>query len=99
MQSNTARAVAGGLLVAAAVVLFIVLKGGGGSDHTTTEVTTSAKGAGPAAGTKPSEPVIVVKNGKPVGGIADLTYNQGDRIRFRWTPTSATKSTCTATTS
>ncbi len=83
MQSNTARAVAGGLLVAAAVVLFIVLKGGGGSNDTTTEVTTSAKGAGPAAGTKPSQPVIIVKNGKPVGGIADLTYNQGDRIRFK----------------
>ena len=27
--------------------------------------------------------MIVVKNGKPVGGIADLTYNQGDRIRFK----------------
>ncbi len=83
MQTNTARAVAAGLLIAAAVVLFIVLKGGGGSDTTTAETTTSAKGAAPAAGTKPSEPVIVVENGKPVGGIADLTYSQGDRIRFR----------------
>jgi hypothetical protein len=26
---------------------------------------------------------IVVKNGKPVGGIRDLTYNVDDRIRFR----------------
>ena len=78
MQSNTARAVVGGLLVAAAVVLFLVLKGGGGS-----EGTTSTKTGGASAGTKSSEPVIVVKNGKPVGGIADLTYNQGDRIRFK----------------
>ena len=78
MQSNTARAVVGGLLVAAAVVLFLVLKGGGGS-----EGTTSTKTGGASAGTKSSEPVIVVKNGKPVGGIADLTYNQGDQIRFK----------------
>jgi hypothetical protein len=26
---------------------------------------------------------IVVKNGKPVGGIRTLTYNKGDRIRFK----------------
>jgi hypothetical protein len=92
MQSNTARAVAGGLIVAVAVILFVVLKGGGGDDSTTAKTTTSAQGgatttspegATPAAGTKDSERVIVVKNGKPVGGVADLTYNQGDRIRFR----------------
>ncbi len=83
MQSNTARAVAGGVLIVAAVVLFLVLKGGGDSDSTPTDATTGAKGAAPAAGTKTSEPVIVVKNGKPVGGIADLTYSQGDRIRFK----------------
>ncbi len=45
--------------------------------------TTSTKTGGASAGTKSSEPVIVVKNGKPVGGIADLTYNQGDQIRFK----------------
>ncbi len=25
----------------------------------------------------------MVKNGKPVGGIRTLTYNKGDRIRFK----------------
>jgi hypothetical protein len=91
VQSNTARAVAAGLLVAGAVVLFVVLKGGddGGSTTTATTTgaqdtatTTSAQNGAPAAGKKPSEPVIVIKNGKPVGGIAQLTYSQGDTIRF-----------------
>ncbi len=27
-------------------------------------------------------PTIVIKNGKPVGGIRDLTYNKGERIHF-----------------
>ena len=28
-------------------------------------------------------PVIAIENGKPVGGIRTLTYNRGDRIRFK----------------
>ncbi len=84
MQSNTARAAVGAVLVAAAVILFIALSGGdGGGDATTAQDTTTAKGSAGNGGSKPAEPVIVVKNGKPVGGIADLTYNQGDRVRFR----------------
>ena len=39
------------------------------------------------------------QDGKPVGGVAELTFNEGDEIRFRSTPTSATRSTSTATTS
>jgi hypothetical protein len=27
-------------------------------------------------------PAIVVKNGEPVGGVQELEYNAGDRIRF-----------------
>ena len=85
MQSNTARAGIGALLVAAAVILFIALKGGDGGDEATTTIstTTGAKGSAGTGGSKRSEPVIVVKNSKPDGGIADLTYSQGDRIRFR----------------
>ena len=26
---------------------------------------------------------IVIKNGKPVGGIAQLTYNKGEEVRFK----------------
>jgi hypothetical protein len=64
----------------------------GGATATTTGGTTGgassgdgSAGGGSAGGgaPKPSVPVIVVKNGKPVGGIKQLSYDQGDRIRFR----------------
>lgn len=69
MRSNTMRAVVGIAVVVLAVVLLVVLKDNGGS------------GAKNNANGK--APVIVVKNGKPVGGIRTLTYNKGDRIRFK----------------
>ena len=78
MQSNTARAAVGAALIAAAVVLFLVLNGGGNGDDSTTSAATQGKG-GKAA----PVPTIVVKNGKPVGGIRELDYNKGDQIRFR----------------
>jgi hypothetical protein len=69
MTARAARALATVAVVAVAVVLFIVLRGGG--DSSTTDVGTV--------------PTIVVEGGKPVGGIRELTYNEGDRIRFRVT--------------
>ncbi len=93
MQSNTAKAGIGALLVAAAVILFIALKGGDGNGDSTTEKspttatnTTGAGGDGGAGGQGDSTPAIatiVVKNGKPVGGIRDLEYTVGDRVRFK----------------
>jgi hypothetical protein len=62
------RIAAGVALVIVAVVLLVTLKNGGGGG--TNAVT---KGV----------PTIVVKNGKPVGGIRQLTYNEGERVRFR----------------
>jgi hypothetical protein len=67
MNSNTARAVAAGAIVVVAIVLLIVLKGNDSSDPSTTKGVTT----------------IVIKNGKPVGGIAQLTYNKGEEIRFK----------------
>ena len=79
MQSNTARLAIGAALIAAAVVLFLVLNGGGnGNDSTTSAATGGGKGA---KGTV--VPTIVIKNGKPVGGITELDYNKGETIRFR----------------
>jgi hypothetical protein len=78
MQSNTARAAIGAALIAAAVVLFLVLNGGGNGDDSTTSAATQGK-RGKAA----PVPTIVVRNGKPVGGIRELDYNKGDQIRFR----------------
>jgi len=62
------RVAAGVAVVAVAVVLLVVLKNDSSSDSSTTN-------------DKPL--TIVVKNGKPVGGIQQLTYNEGERVRFK----------------
>jgi hypothetical protein len=68
MNSNTVRAAVGAVVVIVAVVLLIVLK----SDSSDSSATTT-KGV----------TTIVIKNGEPVGGIAQLTYNKGEEVRFR----------------
>ncbi|MFN8159455.1 MAG: hypothetical protein U0R52_00205 [Solirubrobacterales bacterium] len=85
MQSNAVKAGVGLLLVAVAVVLFIVLQGGGGggSETTSTRAAAGTGTGGGAGGDEEAVPTIVVKNGKPVGGIADLDYTSGDTVRFR----------------
>ncbi|HEX6665080.1 MAG TPA: hypothetical protein VF081_00615 [Solirubrobacterales bacterium] len=68
MNSNTAKAAAGLGVIVVAIVLLIVLKGNdSGSDASTTKGVTT----------------IVIKNGEPVGGIAQLTYNKGEQVRFK----------------
>ncbi|MFL5874064.1 MAG: hypothetical protein ACJ75T_11430 [Solirubrobacterales bacterium] len=69
---NTRTALIGAALVVVAVVLFIVL---GGSDSSSDSSSTSDAGKVPT--------VVVNKQGEPVGGIAELTYNKGDRIHFK----------------
>ena len=68
MNSNAMRVLLGAAVVVIAVVLLVVLKNNGNSSKTS-----NASG---------KVPTIVIKNGKPVGGIRDLTYNKGERIRF-----------------
>jgi hypothetical protein len=68
MNSNTARAAIGAALVIVAIVLLIVL-GGSNSDS--------------SSGTTKGVTTIVIKHGKPVGGIAQLTYNKGEQVRFK----------------
>jgi hypothetical protein len=68
MNSNTVRAAVGAVVVIVAVVLLIVLK----SDNSDSSAT-ATKGV----------TAIVIKNGEPVGGIAQLTYNKGEEVRFR----------------
>ena len=67
MSSNAMRALAGAVVVVIAVVLLIVVQGNG----------SSAKTDGGRLQT------IVVKNGKSVGGIKELTYNKGEQILFK----------------
>jgi hypothetical protein len=76
MRSRTGRVALGAVVVVVAVVLLIVLKNGGGE----------AGGGGTRAGGKPGRAAvttIVIRHGKPVGGIAQLTYNEGERVRFK----------------
>jgi hypothetical protein len=81
MNSNTTRVVAGIVLVVVAVVLFVVLKDDGKSDYEKLE---DEGKIGKSTGAKGS-PVttIVVKHGKPVGGVAQLTYNEGEQVHFK----------------
>jgi low affinity Fe/Cu permease len=69
MSSNAMRALAGAVVVVIAVVLLIVLQGNSGSDTKTD-------------GGK-LQTIVVDKAGHPVGGIKQLTYNKGERIRFK----------------
>lgn len=69
MNSNTTRLVAGIAVIVVAIVLLIVLKK---DDSSKTTSNTGGKVT-----------TIVTKNGKPVGGIADLTYNKGEQVRFK----------------
>jgi hypothetical protein len=78
--------------IAAVVILFIVLSGddsndsgstGTTSNTTKTSTTTGASGAStqtdkPAA----QQSVVVVKNGKPQGGVKELSYTKGDPVRL-----------------
>ena len=76
-----------------AVVLFVVLRDSGsdsdGSSSTNPAAQPLPKGEGekPRSDGKPrggvAVPTIVVRGGKPVGGVRDLSFRQGDDIRFR----------------
>jgi len=90
MQSNRVRAAIGVATIAAIVVLFIVLSGGDDNkssttNATTTNATTPTTTSGTETTTTPAQPAektVVVRGGKPVGGVQKLEYAKGDRIRF-----------------
>jgi hypothetical protein len=69
MNSNTTRVLAGLAVIVIAIVLLVVLKK---DDSNKTTSNTDGKVT-----------TIVIKHGKPVGGIADLTYNEGEQVRFK----------------
>jgi hypothetical protein len=83
MQSRGARFAVVATLAVVAVALFIVLRddegdSGGGEDTVAEERTT-------AGGQEPPEPAfetIRLRDGAPVGGVRELTYAKGDRIRI-----------------
>ena len=77
-MNSTTRVVLGIGVVIVAVVLLIVLKSGG----------ESSSGNGATAAGKPGQPapittIVVDQNGKPVGGIAEISLNEGEEVRFK----------------
>ncbi len=89
---KTRTAPIGVVLVVVAVVMLIVLSGGddNGSDATTSgnainqEAGKGSGGEGREAEAQPEVKTIVVgKDGKPVGGIAEIDVNKGDEVRFK----------------
>ncbi|HEU4735692.1 MAG TPA: hypothetical protein VFS48_01540 [Solirubrobacterales bacterium] len=91
MNSNTTRVVAGIVIVVVAVVLFMVLRDDGKSAYEKLEDEGKIEKLGdePKIGKSddakgsPEIATIVIKNGQPVGGIADLTYAKGEEVRFK----------------
>lgn len=59
--------VVAGIVVLAIAVVLLVVLSSGGSSDNATKGVTT----------------ITIKNGKPVGGIAQLTYNEGEQVRFK----------------
>jgi hypothetical protein len=82
MQRTPALIGAGLLIVIVAV--FLIVGSGGGDDSTTTTASTSAGGSTSGDTTTADSRVqtIVIKDGQPVGGVADLTFTEGEDIRF-----------------
>jgi hypothetical protein len=93
---NTRTALIGAALAAVAVVLLIVLSGSeDGDEGPTAEKNVSGKvaggkdgggkaGDGGKAPAEPAVPTIVVgQDGKPDGGVAELTYRHGEVVRFK----------------
>ena len=67
--------------IAAAVVLFVVLSGDDDSESPAT-TTSAAESGSNGSGAAPSVPTIVVKDGQPVGGVQELSFDKGDQIQF-----------------
>jgi plastocyanin len=73
-------------VVVIAVVAFIALKPSDDKKTTASNTTAATStSANPAKHAKPAPPPVtqvVVKGGKPVGGIKTITVNKGDQVRF-----------------
>jgi hypothetical protein len=92
MRSTSGRIAIGLATLAVVVALFVVFAGGdddGGSETTTTQAQTTTQEQ--TTGTTRTEererdvaadPQITVRNGRPVGGVEELSYDSGERIKF-----------------
>src|SRR4051794_6721960 len=82
-MSSSRRIAVLAAVVVVAVVGFIVLKPSDdkSDNKTQSQAQTEAQTTGGQKAPRPV-PKVVVKGGKPVGGIKDLTFNKGDTVRF-----------------
>jgi hypothetical protein len=87
---RTPALIGAGLLVVI-VAVFLIVGTGDDDDSTTTaapattsaETTTGGSATKEESTTPDSEvPTIVLKDGQPVGGVQELTFTEGDDIRF-----------------
>jgi heme/copper-type cytochrome/quinol oxidase subunit 2 len=83
-RSSRILAVLGALVVL--VIAFFALSPGGSDKPATT--TTTARGSAPGpptttAAASPNLATIVVRSGKPVGGVQKITVNKGDRVAIQ----------------
>jgi plastocyanin len=74
-----------GLILAAVVVAVVAIVVSGGDDDSSdndkaAQTTTTTSGSKPSA---PAVPTIMIKDGKPVGGVQDLEVDKGDTLQFR----------------
>lgn len=84
MNSRAGRVAVLVVFVAVAVALFIVLRDDGGGDDsdstpTVAEQTTATE---PPQPVEPPVEVIQLRDGAPVGGVKDLSYAKGERVRI-----------------
>ena len=83
MRSTSTKVVLVLACVVAAMALFVLLRDDDdGGETVTSEPVATSKSGTTEVPTPPPIPTIVVKGGEPVGGVAELDYRKGDRIRF-----------------
>ncbi len=87
MTSRSGRIAVLVAFVAVAAILFVVLRddGGNGDSEATTTEQVQAQSTQPADAPPPEPPaeVIEVRDGAPVGGVKELTFVKGDRVRIK----------------
>ena len=90
---NTRTALIGAGLVVVAIVALIVLSGsedgadevtdGGNAIENVAPGEENDKGQKPRVTNPPLPTIVIGEDGKPVGGVAELTYEKDDPIRFK----------------
>jgi plastocyanin len=69
--------------VAVVVAGFVIASSGVGTKHAKPLTQAPSGAAASGAGAPPTGPVrIVIKGGKPVGGVTKISVKKGDRVRF-----------------